>query len=274
MTQDTLNRGDIVHSLDGTRSDPLYRGLWMLQLFAALNVLIFAASIGLGFTRIAFDGWFSLSIQMLSLLSWILFAWGLRLCLRRCPMRPKHPAVVIAWITTIIFIAGALAFACDGIISIIAKPIFDFEPLLNRIISFFFLVLRLFLGLSCAHMAYLLAQRFQYRLIGRVHLVALIAFGVLLWSCSLSIRVFSLLVISSGPTYGMTRWSEGFMTTRFLQGFAILIPVFYCAIWHALGRARKRIPVGLCMACGYNLTGNLSGSCPECGTETRKANPA
>jgi hypothetical protein len=31
-------------------------------------------------------------------------------------------------------------------------------------------------------------------------------------------------------------------------------------------RRRRR---GLCVSCGYNLTGNLSGSCPECGASTR-----
>ncbi len=30
-------------------------------------------------------------------------------------------------------------------------------------------------------------------------------------------------------------------------------------------RRRKR---GLCLACGYNLTGNTSGTCPECGRAT------
>jgi uncharacterized paraquat-inducible protein A len=28
---------------------------------------------------------------------------------------------------------------------------------------------------------------------------------------------------------------------------------------------------GLCAACGYDLTGNTSGVCPECGTPTRAA---
>ena len=28
---------------------------------------------------------------------------------------------------------------------------------------------------------------------------------------------------------------------------------------------RRRIPPGHCQTCGYNLTGNLSGICPECG---------
>jgi hypothetical protein len=29
---------------------------------------------------------------------------------------------------------------------------------------------------------------------------------------------------------------------------------------------RRRIPPGHCRHCGYNLTGNISGVCPECGT--------
>jgi hypothetical protein len=30
---------------------------------------------------------------------------------------------------------------------------------------------------------------------------------------------------------------------------------------------RRRISPGHCRQCGYNLTGNLSGVCPECGEE-------
>ena len=28
---------------------------------------------------------------------------------------------------------------------------------------------------------------------------------------------------------------------------------------------RRRRQLGLCLNCGYNLTGNVSGICPECG---------
>jgi hypothetical protein len=33
-------------------------------------------------------------------------------------------------------------------------------------------------------------------------------------------------------------------------------------LWY---RDRRRIPPGHCQKCGYNLTGNVSGACPECG---------
>jgi hypothetical protein len=38
------------------------------------------------------------------------------------------------------------------------------------------------------------------------------------------------------------------------------------AAWMIHWQHRKRIMQGHCQACGYNLTGNTSGVCPECGT--------
>ncbi len=32
---------------------------------------------------------------------------------------------------------------------------------------------------------------------------------------------------------------------------------------------RRRFPAGHCQTCGYNLTGNVSGRCPECGTTVK-----
>lgn len=35
----------------------------------------------------------------------------------------------------------------------------------------------------------------------------------------------------------------------------------------------RRYPVGRCQSCGYDLTGNASGICPECGTPTTAERP-
>jgi hypothetical protein len=40
----------------------------------------------------------------------------------------------------------------------------------------------------------------------------------------------------------------------------VAIPTAY--LWW---RDRRQIPAGHCRKCGYNLTGNVSGVCPECG---------
>ena len=36
-------------------------------------------------------------------------------------------------------------------------------------------------------------------------------------------------------------------------------------------RRQRRRGRGLCIECGYDLTGNMSGVCPECGTKIEKA---
>jgi hypothetical protein len=83
------------------------------------------------------------------------------------------------------------------------------------------------------------------------------------------------------------RWEfddEGFLTARDRQlGLVAVIDVNWvvanCAVWtgggllgygvHQLwGAVRRRSPrykPGRCRSCGYDLTGNVSGVCPECG---------
>ena len=76
------------------------------------------------------------------------------------------------------------------------------------------------------------------------------------------------------------RWSasgagyeSGWMLS-FPVGYLLLLPgVLWLLV--ALRRAlrtynlRFRHRRGLCLACGYDLRGNESGNCPECGTEVK-----
>ncbi len=39
----------------------------------------------------------------------------------------------------------------------------------------------------------------------------------------------------------------------------------------AENRTKPKHPAGHCQTCGYNLTGNVSGICPECGEAVNKA---
>jgi hypothetical protein len=58
---------------------------------------------------------------------------------------------------------------------------------------------------------------------------------------------------------------------KFLVGLLLAIPVLrvLCHCW-MIGARRRRLLQGHCATCNYNLTGNISGICPECGTEIGK----
>lgn len=67
------------------------------------------------------------------------------------------------------------------------------------------------------------------------------------------------------PTWGMVRLPTGavarsFITPLWLPLAAFAIPTVVL-FWHD----RRRVPAGHCPRCRYNLTGNVSGACPECG---------
>jgi len=71
---------------------------------------------------------------------------------------------------------------------------------------------------------------------------------------------------------GFTIWTnparEGFtvvFSTRLISLLFALIPAIM--LIHSL-RLRRLVRLGHCLHCTYNLTGNTSGVCPECGTPT------
>ncbi|HXE54845.1 MAG TPA: hypothetical protein VN541_17625 [Tepidisphaeraceae bacterium] len=52
----------------------------------------------------------------------------------------------------------------------------------------------------------------------------------------------------------------------------LVLPIGYLARRILVRRTRVRL--GHCIRCGYDLTGNISGVCPECGTPVRQASEA
>ncbi len=60
---------------------------------------------------------------------------------------------------------------------------------------------------------------------------------------------------------------DGYRVTvsLFLATITVLIPIASMKVIDKL-LARWRVPKGHCQKCRYNLTGNISGICPECGT--------
>jgi hypothetical protein len=70
------------------------------------------------------------------------------------------------------------------------------------------------------------------------------------------------------------RW---YRTSRLATLQKLVCPLWLVFLWTALPtmlvwlvRPRLRFPPGHCQRCGYDLTGNVSGRCPECGIHTTK----
>ena len=58
----------------------------------------------------------------------------------------------------------------------------------------------------------------------------------------------------------------GFVVLAFLcLPFITIGWMMLCDIW--ADRRKRARRTGLCPRCRYNLTGNVSGTCPECGTQ-------
>ena len=66
----------------------------------------------------------------------------------------------------------------------------------------------------------------------------------------------------NGLLYWNVRGSWRAAIIPLFHGFFLLLPVVAGLFW--LDRRRRHVP-GICSSCGYNLTGNQSGNCPECG---------
>lgn len=68
----------------------------------------------------------------------------------------------------------------------------------------------------------------------------------------------------SATRWTITRWV---LVVFFLavSAAAVAVAVPFGWEWHRWQRARR----GRCARCGYDMTGNESGTCPECGATTK-----
>jgi len=98
----------------------------------------------------------------------------------------------------------------------------------------------------------------------------------LLYGCLASL-IFILTYTETEPIDLMLRYERttvlGVTAKACFLTLGMAIACRYAMALRGFWDARHRHPSGYCSNCGYNLTGNTSGICPECGTPTRGAKP-
>jgi hypothetical protein len=73
-------------------------------------------------------------------------------------------------------------------------------------------------------------------------------------------------VMESGPMrYYTVSWARGVRVPLWAVCTLIATACALLAYLERRARQRHRSASGCCIRCGYNLTGNVSGVCPECG---------
>ena len=71
--------------------------------------------------------------------------------------------------------------------------------------------------------------------------------------------------------------SRGVRFPHALPALLASVPPLVWVVWRLAGGARRRAAARrpeLCPHCGYDLTGNVSGVCPECGTTNKERGAA
>ncbi len=84
------------------------------------------------------------------------------------------------------------------------------------------------------------------------------------WCCGFVWQTYSEIHLWPGPPYSVSHSRLVVVPCWFPAAVFALLPAWLTVMrrW----RRRYRLTHGLCLACGYSLTGNVSGVCPECGT--------
>jgi hypothetical protein len=77
------------------------------------------------------------------------------------------------------------------------------------------------------------------------------------------LQVFFPKTIAPRLTPFQVRQRDWWMPYWFIEFVLVLLPLMWALRWY---KERHRHKPGFCSTCGYNLTGNVSGICPECGT--------
>lgn len=149
----------------------------------------------------------------------------------------------------------------------VARP----EPSYNRVVD---KMLRRLAGIVEAHIVgSYVAMVGMYAAIAGMLISAGVGIGLAV--TQVAAAVFAPLLFPFSVIESLTRPEPGLRTLE-IGAIALYVIVFIVTLVRRWDRWRwqRRYPRGHCQFCGYNLTGNTSGTCPECGTTITPLPPA
>jgi hypothetical protein len=93
-----------------------------------------------------------------------------------------------------------------------------------------------------------------------------------MWATLTFVLVFCLMSAFILPVVRFDEWAGSVGNIVFFATFSV-IPSYMLARWvySRLRWSRTKDDGSVCIECGYDLTGNISGKCPECGYPTLEA---
>lgn len=253
--------------------DELHRGLGLLRVGIVLTVLTWVIWFGFSVLSSAFlspiagawsiDWGLQIIFSVFSFAVIMLISLALHRCIRSVGLSSVRFSVRLLWIVLIIWLASEILdiiICLDGFVSggkwftTNLGPYLQylFLPYSKIIIGFLFVLI-------CSGLARELNSRFGDRLLGPPQLMFMVSCGIFVWIANSGV-----LYLLSGiiMNLGFGLWlSWGIrIVTLLLSSFAL----FW--IWRAISQVQVRILIDdFCLNCGYDLTANISGKCPECG---------
>lgn len=264
--------------------EELSRGLGLLRACIVLFVLNWVAwicftSIFLA-SRVNTGAWSLIqgtgcAYSAFALATVILLSLAIKRCVRSSGLSPLVFSALLVRIALLAWLFWSMLHLLSGLTAFVgAYPLvlsmfrgkyehLIFAPFVWRIVGFLFVIGSIALARN-------LNARCGNRLLSIREFRLLAACGMLIWlEWLVHTEVVSLLlsILMGGKIFGM------FWTTKIgsllLRGFG----AFW--IWRALGRAQKLLNAEIiCPNCNYDLSGNVSGTCPECGDKTSDPLPA
>lgn len=253
-----------------------------MQFFVAMRLVLdtsvwlaflLARSFSLFRTMVAGSPAFLVIANSVELLLWAYFLFGLYLALRHSSNRVAPFTTGVLWVLMSIkmlsLVERIFMFLFRWILPQTVIPLTG----QNMFQVFYFgqYVWSLAFTITVIRLANVVNRRFEDRLIGPRHRLTLIVFCYLVWLFgSITVALAEWWGASGGAGTIPPLWLLYFFQL-YRWGNPAVTFLLLGWIWFALNLARMRLLTeNRCAACDYDLTGNVSGSCPECGHSLQK----